>query len=94
LLVFAAVCGCATSRPTSLPVAQVAEPLPAVQVLRENVSATDCPDPGSMYGDFSIAIAQAIAAVEGANALINVRFDSRDSLGHYCLRVTGDAVAL
>lgn len=86
---------CSTSRPVTLGMAQVAAAAaPAATVLQRDVTATDCPDPGDMYGDYNDAIAAALAQVAGANALINVRFAIKDTVGHYCMRVTGDAVRL
>ena len=86
--------GCITSRPVTIPVADTGAIPADVEVLRENVTATDCPDPGHMYGSNNDAIEMAIAQVPGANALINVVFEQKDTFGHYCMKVTGDAVAL
>jgi hypothetical protein len=92
VLAAATLAACSTSRPMTLGAVQPMQVMqtngsaaPAVTVLQRNVSATDCPNPGDMYGDYN-------DAVQAANALANVRFAVKDTVGHYCLRVTGDAV--
>ena len=85
---------CVTSQPVTIPVADLGTVPEDLEILQQGVTATDCPDPGHMYGSFNDAIEKAIAQVEGANALINVKFDQKDTFGHYCMKVTGDAVAL
>ena len=86
--------GCVTSQPITIPVVDLAKPTAAPDILRTDVTATDCPDPGHMYGSFNDAIEMAVAQVPGADALINVQFEQKDTVGHYCMKVTGDAVAL
>ena len=85
---------CVTSQPITIPVTDIGSVPADLEILQDNVTATDCPDPGHMYGSFNDAIEMAIAQVPGANALINVKFDQKDTFGHYCMKVTGDAVAL
>jgi hypothetical protein len=86
--------GCVTSRPITIPLADLGEVPDQAKILQHDVTATDCPDPGHMYGSLNDAIDMAIAEVPGANALINVQFEQKDTFGHYCMKVTGDAVAL
>ena len=93
-LVMILLTGCITSQPLSLPIVQTGPFNKNIEILQSDVTATDCPKPGYLYGNYNRAIAKAMAQVDGANALVNVRFASKDSIGHYCLRVTGDAVAL
>lgn len=94
ILISGILTACIPSRPITIPVASVGTVPDDVKVLQENVTATDCPDFGYMYGNFNDAIAMAIEQVPGANALINVKFEQKDNIGRYCMRVTGDAVAL
>ncbi|MGI9292065.1 MAG: hypothetical protein ACR2QG_12425 [Gammaproteobacteria bacterium] len=96
LTVYALAClaACVTSQPVTIPLVALNDRPSDVKILQQNVTATDCPDPGHMYGSFNDAIEMAIAQVQGANALVNVKFDQKDTFGHYCMRVTGDAVAL
>ena len=86
--------GCITARPMTLGLVEPASTEQRGEIIARGVTATDCPDPGYMYGDYNDAVTMALATVEGADALVNVTFEIKDTFGHYCLRVTGDAVAL
>ena len=86
--------GCVTSQPITIPVVDISGSPEPSAVLQTGVTATDCPDPGHMYGSFNDAIEMALAQVPGADALINVSFEQKDTVGHYCMKVTGDAIAL
>jgi hypothetical protein len=88
--------GCITAGGTSTPIGLLSTKPPRgrVVVLRKQVEGIDCPD-GGAYGDYGVAIRNAIRSVPGANILTNVTLSSAESVGIFsvsiCVRATGDA---
>ena len=63
-------------------------------VLKRGVSAQHCGGAAGSSGNLGTAVEQALAAVEGANVLINASVYTRQRDYRVCVEVRGDAAAL